>query len=96
MPWFTVDQVSDDHNVGRTQIYGEINEGRLKVIKIGRSTRITAEAISDWQKLLERESPQAREKWRRRIKKQTSKNPERRSDHDDDHGDGEEDDGEPP
>ncbi len=86
--WFTVDQVSDDYNVGRTQIYGEINAGRLNVIKIGRSTRITAEAISDWQKLLERESPQAREEWRQRIKEQTKKKSERCSDQDDDHGNG--------
>ena len=86
--WFTVDQVSDDYNVGRTQIYGEINAGRLNVIKIGRSTRITAEAISDWQKLLERESPQAREEWRQRIKEQTKKKSERCSDQDDDQSNG--------
>ncbi len=86
--WFTVNQVREDRNVGRTQIYSEINAGRLKVIKIGRSTRITAEAIADWQKLLERESADAVEEWRQRIKKQTRKKPKRRSDHDDDHGDG--------
>ena len=85
--WFTIDQVSEDRNVGRTQIYSEINAGRLKVIKIGRSTRITAEAISDWQKLLERESADAAEEWRQRIKKQTRKKPKRRSDEDADGGD---------
>ena len=86
--WFTVNQVREDRNVGRTQIYSEINAGRLKVIKIGRSTRITAEAIADWQRLLERESPDGVEKWRQRTKKQTQKKYNCRSDQDDDHGDG--------
>ena len=82
--WFTVEEVGNDRNVGRTKIYEEINTGRLKVIKIGRSTRITAEAIAEWQKLLEDESAAAVEEWRRRIQKQTKRKSKRRSDKDDD------------
>ncbi len=84
------------HHFGLTKIYEEINSGDLRIYKIGKLTRISDQAEADWLRLKEEQSPQAREDWRQRIKKQTQKKPKRRSDQDKDHDDGEEDDGEPP
>lgn len=36
------------HGIGRTLAYKEIKEGRLKILKVGRRTLVTAQAASDW------------------------------------------------
>ena len=41
------------HGIGRTLAYREIKEGRLRIVKVGRRTLITAQAASQWlEKLL--------------------------------------------
>lgn len=39
--------------IGRTLAYREIKEGRLKIVKVGRRTLITAEAAKQWLSLLD-------------------------------------------
>ena len=84
----TIKELGKRHHIGVTKIYEEINRGDLRVLKIGKLTRVSEEAEADWLTLKEEQSPQAIEEWRRRIKKQTKKISERCSDQDDDHGDG--------
>lgn len=35
-------------SIGRTKVYQEIREGKLKTLKVGRRTIITAQAADDW------------------------------------------------
>lgn len=42
--------------LSRTVIYEQIRAGRLRTVKQGRATRITAAALADYIKLLERET----------------------------------------
>ncbi|RIV81783.1 DNA-binding protein [Aurantiacibacter xanthus] len=41
----TVRETADALRIGRTNVYRLINEGQLKVVKIGSATRITTESI---------------------------------------------------
>lgn len=41
------------YGIGRTLAYREIKEGRLKIVKVGRRTLITAEAAQQWLKQLD-------------------------------------------
>lgn len=50
---YTVDEFSTTHRVGRTTIYKEIASGRLAAMKIGKATRISAEAAARWRALCE-------------------------------------------
>lgn len=43
----------DLYGIGRTLAYREIKEGRLKIVKVGRRTIITAEAAKQWLKQLD-------------------------------------------
>lgn len=36
------------YGIGRTLTYKEIKDGRLKIVKVGRRTLITAEAAKQW------------------------------------------------
>jgi excisionase family DNA binding protein len=38
--------------IGRTKAYEEIAAGRLKIVKVGRSTRIPLDAAKAWEALL--------------------------------------------
>lgn len=35
-------------SIGKTRTYQEIKEGRLKIVKVGKRTLITAHAASEW------------------------------------------------
>lgn len=35
-------------SIGRTKVYQEIREGKLKTLKVGRRTIITAQAADEW------------------------------------------------
>ena len=87
----TLKEFGERRHMGNTKIYEEINSGDLRVYKIGKLTRISDQAEADWLRLKEEQSPQAREEWQQRIKKQTQKKPKRRSDKDDDRDDGDDD-----
>lgn len=39
-------------SIGKTRAYQEIKEGRLKIVKVGKRTLITARAASDWIELI--------------------------------------------
>ncbi len=47
---YTVAEASTILSVCRTRLYQEIAEGRLRRVKVGRSTRILREDISEWLK----------------------------------------------
>ena len=44
----SIDEFSKDHGIGRSTTYREIKEGRLRILKVGRRTLITAEAGAAW------------------------------------------------
>ena len=44
----TVKQFCARYSIGRSKTYVEINSGRLKIQKIGRSTRISETAATEW------------------------------------------------
>lgn len=56
--------------LSRSGIYKQIKAGRLRTIKQGRATLITATALDDYVKLLEREN-RSREKAARRTQRET-------------------------
>ena len=45
---FTVDEFMHFARIGRTKLYSEINEGRLKVRKLGRKTLILRADAENW------------------------------------------------
>jgi excisionase family DNA binding protein len=45
---FSIDEICERNGVGRTTLYAEIKDKRLKVRKVRRRTIITAEAEDDW------------------------------------------------
>ncbi len=50
---FSIPRFCDTHDIGRSKVYEEIAAGRLRVMKVGRRTLISAEAAADWRKLME-------------------------------------------
>ena len=58
-PAFSIDQFCERWEIGRTKVYEEIRAGRLRVMKIGKLTRITPEAEAAWQSQLEEQSAEA-------------------------------------
>jgi hypothetical protein len=50
---FSVDDLIVAYGLSRQSIYNEINAGRLRVMKVGRRTLISAEAREDWCRALE-------------------------------------------
>lgn len=44
----SVREFLDSFRIGRTTFYREVAAGRIRVIKIGRSTRVSREAAAEW------------------------------------------------
>ena len=44
----TVDDFGDIYRIGRTTFYREVQAGRLKLVKIGRSTRVARADAEVW------------------------------------------------
>ena len=42
--------------LGRTRVYQEIKEGRLRVMKVGRRTLISGQAADEWRRQAEEKS----------------------------------------
>ncbi|MCZ6859587.1 MAG: helix-turn-helix domain-containing protein [Alphaproteobacteria bacterium] len=55
---FSLAEVCDLTRLGRTTIYSEINSGRLKIVKVGRRTLISREALRDWRERIEADTAQ--------------------------------------
>ncbi len=55
--WRTVGQFSEDEGLGETKVYEELKAGRLKAVKVGRSTRIFDEASDAWKAALPAYTP---------------------------------------
>ena len=55
--WRTVAQFAKDEDLAETTVYAEMGSGRLKGVKIGRSTRITDEASDAWKAALPAYTP---------------------------------------
>ena len=45
-----------DHDIGRTTVYEEIKEGRLRTCKVGKRRLISDEAAADWRRKREEET----------------------------------------
>jgi len=50
--FLTIPEFYTPRNVRKTFTYGEIAAGRLKVVKVGRATRIPVEAAKAWDELV--------------------------------------------
>ncbi|GAB3452656.1 hypothetical protein GCM10027570_31080 [Streptomonospora sediminis] len=57
---YYLDEVMHKLSLGRSQLYEEMNAGRLRFVKVGRARRISATAIRDFVALLENESTTGR------------------------------------
>lgn len=53
---FTVKSFSVAHNQGITATYKEINAKRLRIMKVGKSTRISTESAAAWRKAREKDA----------------------------------------
>jgi len=53
----SISEVLDMSGLGRTKIYQEISQGRLKALKCGRRTLIPSESIQAWISSLPSVSP---------------------------------------
>jgi len=49
---YSIDEFCKRYGIGRTTVYAEIKDKRLKVRKVRRRTIITAEAADDWLRAL--------------------------------------------
>ena len=45
---YTILDVCRTASIGRTRLYSEISEGRLRAVKVGRRTLIRAEDLDTW------------------------------------------------
>lgn len=45
---YSIEAAAEVSHTGRTKLYAEIKAGRLKALKLGARTLITAEALSEW------------------------------------------------
>lgn len=45
---YSIDAAAKASHTGRTKLYAEIRAGRLRAIKLGKRTLITAEALAEW------------------------------------------------
>ncbi len=45
---YSIPEVCEQASIGRTRLYTEIKEGRLRVVKVGRRTLIRAEDMDAW------------------------------------------------
>jgi len=64
---FTIPQFCERWNVGKGSVYSEIRAGRLRLTKLGKSSRITDKAEEDWLRLLDDESAKVAAEWRQRM-----------------------------
>ena len=53
---YKVPEVLDMLRISRTQFYAQVNAGRLRIVKQGTATRVTAAALAEYVALLEREA----------------------------------------
>jgi excisionase family DNA binding protein len=60
---YSIDEFCDRYRIGRTTAYEEIKTGRLKAVKVGRRTLVTATAAENWLRAL----PEAGETPSRRV-----------------------------
>jgi excisionase family DNA binding protein len=44
----SIDEFCQRHAVGRTTVYGQIKQGRLLALKVGKRTLITEDDAEDW------------------------------------------------
>ncbi|RDD63830.1 helix-turn-helix transcriptional regulator [Ferruginivarius sediminum] len=56
---YTIPELVEASGLGRTTIYGEIRDGRLRVIKVRRRTLVRAEDARAWLAALTRETGEA-------------------------------------
>lgn len=54
-----VDEAAQLAGLGRNAIYNAINCGELRTLKVGKSRRVTPEALRDWIELRERRTAEA-------------------------------------
>ncbi len=47
---FDILEFCEAYHIGRSSAYGEIREGRLKIFKVGKLTRISVEAGENWRR----------------------------------------------
>ena len=47
---FDIPEFCEAYHIGRSTAYGEIREGRLKIFKVGKLTRISVEAAENWRR----------------------------------------------
>ena len=47
-PLYTVQEASNLLRVGKTKFYEELAAGRIKAVKSGQRTLVTAQAVKDW------------------------------------------------
>ena len=50
---FDILEFCEAYRIGRSSVYEEIREGRLKIFKVGKLTRISVEAGEKWRRLRE-------------------------------------------
>ena len=48
----TMKQVENSAEIGHTQLYKEVNSGRLKTYKVGRRRYTTPDWLLEWQQLM--------------------------------------------
>jgi hypothetical protein len=48
----SLNKFCEDNDIGRSYAYGQIKAGKLKAVKVGSNTHITAEAETEWRKSL--------------------------------------------
>lgn len=51
---YSVDGFAKSHNLSRVTVYKEINDKRLRIMKVGRRTLISGEAAAEWRALCEK------------------------------------------
>ena len=56
---FSIEESMEISGLGRDTLYGEINRGNLKTLKIGRRRLIRAEALEAWLEAHEQKTTQA-------------------------------------
>jgi excisionase family DNA binding protein len=53
---YTVPEVLKKLRMSKTQFYDQVRAGRIRIVKQGASTRVTADALNDYVSLLRSES----------------------------------------